>query len=150
MLQSSRRTGFALSFLGLLAVCLSLQHTPVVAGKDAPAAKSKSKRRPEKPKKGKSAEENSSATQAETKSPSSDNGSGLPASVPGGILSLPSAGGPTARSNGKGSSSGVSNGQQKQPAGKTSQPSDQGPNPELVKKVIDIQNRATPDLMSQK
>jgi hypothetical protein len=150
MLRSSRRTGFAVLFLGLLAVCLSLHDTPVVAGKDAPAATGKAKRRPEKPKKKKNAEESSSTTPTETRPATGDNGSGLPASVPGGIPSLPTTGGPAVRSNGKGPSSGVTSSQEKQPVGKTAAPSEQGPNPELVQKVMDIQNRATPDLMSQK
>ena len=150
MLRSPRRVGFLLSFLGFLVVCVSLQHTPVIAGKDAPASATKSKRRPEKSKKAKKAEENSD-NQKDGKSSPNDSSGGLPASAVGAIPGPSALGGAPLRSNGKGASSQVSAiAPKKQPIVKTAAPSDQGPNPELVKKVMDIQNRAHPDLMSQK
>jgi hypothetical protein len=134
-----------LSFLGFVVVCVSLQHTPVIAGKDAPASTSKSKRRPEKPKKAKKTEENADNSQKDGPSSPNDSSSGLPASAVGAIPGPSASGGAPARSNGKGASAGAGTSAEKQPVGKTAAPSDEGPNPELVKKVMDIQNRAHPE-----
>ncbi len=150
MLQSPRRAGFVLLVLGFFAVSFSLQHVSVLAGKDAPPSTNKSKRRPEKPKKAKNADENADNSQKDGKPSPTDSSSGLPASAVGAIPGPSASGGAPARSNRKAASSGAGNSSEKQPVGKTEAPSDQGPNPELVKKVMEIQNRAHPDLMSQK
>ena len=149
MLRSPRRTGFILSFFGLLAACFIFQHSPLIAGKDPPASASKTKRRPEK-KKEKKTEPESGTTQADARpsaSPS-DGNSSLPIPIPGGNSASPGSASPVGSTGKSPSRSGNSG--EKQPAGKSTVAADQGPNPELVKKVIDIQNRATPDLMSQK